>query len=172
MQRDNIIGTLHTDERVNGGLSPRERLTGYGSVGGGVSSYNELTDLPTMNGRTIEGDMTPADLDIWQPKNFSTTEQNTGLKWIDGKDIYRNVITYTISGSGSMNVISDTNIDSITSISIVMRGGNNQMFIPYFDGSDWILCQRYNGYIRLVTNSSWFSNNVPNVTITLEYTKL
>lgn len=78
MQRDSITGILRTRDRISAGLS----------VGGGVTSYNELVDLPTMNGHIIEGDMTPADLDIWQPKNFSTTEQNTGVKWIDGKDIY------------------------------------------------------------------------------------
>lgn len=83
MQRDNIEGTLRSDDHINGGLSTQERLRGLLSVGGGVSSYNELEDLPTLNGETIMGDMT-----IWQPKNFSTSEQNTGIKWIDGKDIY------------------------------------------------------------------------------------
>lgn len=73
MTRDNIVGTLHGNDHIQGGLS----------VGGGVSSYNELEDLPTLNGETIIGNMS-----IWQPKNFSNTEQNTGLKWIDGKDIY------------------------------------------------------------------------------------
>lgn len=33
--------------------------------------------------------------------DYSTTEVNTGKKWIDGKDIYRQVLTDTYSASGS-----------------------------------------------------------------------
>ena len=79
MTRDNIVGTLHGDDHVQGALS----------VGGGVSSYNELTDLPTLNGETIIGDMS-----IWQPKDFSTTEQNMGIKWINGKPLYQKVVVF------------------------------------------------------------------------------
>ena len=84
MTRDNIVGTLQGDSRLSGGLS----------VGGGTTDYNELENKPTYNGHIIEGDMTNETLGIWQPKNFSTTEQNTGIKWIDGKDIYHITIEF------------------------------------------------------------------------------
>ena len=83
MTRDNIVGTLHCDDHVQGQLSV-----------GGVSSYNDLEDLPTLNGETIIGNMS-----IWQPKNFSTSEQNTGLKWIDGNDIYFRVVDTVVPNS-------------------------------------------------------------------------
>ena len=89
MTRDNIVGTLHGDDHVRGALS----------VGGGVSSYNELEDLPTLNGETIIGNMS-----IWQPKNFSTTEQNTGIKDENGNDIYFKVVIWTGSVTGSSDV--------------------------------------------------------------------
>ena len=77
MERQTITGRLSTSGRLSGALS----------VGGGTTDYNELENKTTYNGHVIEGDMTNESLGIWQPKNFSTEEQNTGLKWIDGKDI-------------------------------------------------------------------------------------
>jgi hypothetical protein len=35
-----------------------------GGGGGGTSDYNQLSNLPTLNGHTIEGTMTSPDLDI------------------------------------------------------------------------------------------------------------
>lgn len=75
-------------QTITGRLSTSGRLSGQLSVGGGTTDYNELENKPTYNGHIIEGDLTNESLGIWQPKNFSTEEQNTGLKWIDGKDIF------------------------------------------------------------------------------------
>lgn len=98
MTRDNIVGTLHGDDHVEGDLS----------VGGGVSSYTELEDLPTLNGETIIGNMS-----IWQPKNFSETEQNTGLKWFDGKDIYVKCYQTTIDDANNKYVDNTLTKDNI-----------------------------------------------------------
>lgn len=117
MQRDNIIGTLHTNEHMTGGLSPRERLTGYGSVGGGVSSYNELTDLPTLNGETIIGNMT-----TWQPFDFDNdNEFALGFKY-KNKDLYMKVLKSslipadTTLASPALSNVDDYFIISIKSI--------------------------------------------------------
>lgn len=87
MAVQNISGNLTTHGTVRGTLNTKGRLSGTLSVGGGTTDYNELENKPTYNGHVIEGDMTNETLGIWQPKNFSTEEQNTGIKWIDGKDI-------------------------------------------------------------------------------------
>lgn len=88
MAVQNITGNLTTHGTVRGTLNTKGRLSGALSVGGGTTDYNELENKPTYNGHIIEGDLTSESLGIWQPKNFTTEEQNTGLKWIDGKDIY------------------------------------------------------------------------------------
>lgn len=126
MTRDNIVGTLHSDERIQAPLS----------VGGGVSSYNELTDLPTVNGHEFIGDMTSNDLGIWQPKDFSTTEQNTGLKWIDGKDIFvrtfdkSTVIAPDNAWSNNILGTHGTGINIIKDISYFKMSGQTALY-PY-----------------------------------------
>lgn len=117
MTRDNIVGTLHGDDHVQGALS----------VGGGVSSYNELEDLPTLNGETIIGNMT-----IWQPKDYNTDEQNTGLKWINGKPLYQKVVVFNnIPKNG------DIYFDVTDGENYMLITGklSNSLPIPYIHGS-------------------------------------
>ena len=79
MTRDNIVGTLHGDDHIQGALS----------VGGGTTNYEELENKPSINGVELVGNMS-----IWQPKDYSTDEQNTGVKWINGKPIYQKVVVF------------------------------------------------------------------------------
>lgn len=37
--------------------------------------------------------------------DYSTTEQNTGIKWIDGEDIYSKVFSGTVTASGASTII-------------------------------------------------------------------
>lgn len=85
-----------------------------GGGGGGVTSYSLLNDKPKINNHTIDGDMTSADLDlqdkiefpedgskyldgngdfstppVYIPINYTNFEQDTGIKWIDGRSIYQ-----------------------------------------------------------------------------------
>lgn len=50
----------------------------------------------------------------WEKVNdYSTTEQDTGKTWIDGKKIYRKVIQETISTSGTHNIsIGESNLST------------------------------------------------------------
>ena len=133
---------------------------------GGTDNYEELENLPSINGDTVIGDML-----LWQPKNFSAEEQNTGIKWTNGKDIYFKTIQYTITSSGTGLVTPDDIFDDLIFVSIIMSGDGVAMSIPYNDGSDLAIWQRYDGYIRIYTNSNWFRDNCPNVNIKLFYTK-
>ena len=47
-----------------------------GGGGGGTTNYNALQNLPKVNGHTLKGNMTSADLDIDKPL---TTEQLNAL---------------------------------------------------------------------------------------------
>ena len=111
MERQTITGRLSTSGRLSGALS----------VGGGTTDYNELENKPTYNGHIIEGDLTSESLGIWQPKNFSTEEQNTGIKWIDGSPIYVRVFEGQISGSDCIFYL-DFNIKYATALCNIYNG--------------------------------------------------
>ena len=51
--------------------------------------------------------------------NYSTSEVNTGVKWIDGKDIYRKVITNVVN-----ETIIATNVDTIVNVIIARHGAS------------------------------------------------
>lgn len=98
MPNDNINGALTPRVTINGVLRERQRINGNMREGGGTSNYEELENLPAFNNIVIEGDHDPhyygiAKLsDIPQAVDYSTNEVNTGVKWIDGKDIYQKTI--------------------------------------------------------------------------------
>lgn len=78
MQRDSISGSLSTAERLRGLLTS----------GGGVDSYNELEDLPSINGITLIGNKTTQELGIQTTVNVEyNTPFDTG-KRINNKIVY------------------------------------------------------------------------------------
>ena len=77
MSTDNINGTLSSTGNLNGTFGT--------SGGGGTSNYNDLANKPQINGNTLEGNKTPAQLGINIPdmtNYYNKTETNTLL---DGK---------------------------------------------------------------------------------------
>lgn len=168
MERQTITGTLSTSGRMSGVLS----------VGGGTTDYNELENKPTYNGHVIEGELTNESLGIWQPKNYSTEEQNTGIKWIDGKDVYVKCYHNTLNNADNIfidTVLNSTNIHILpmSSISIDTRGAYNTSFV--FNCYDRCI-------LRIICNISGIAVNCENynssnfgtsdVFIVLFYTKV
>ncbi len=47
-----------------------------GGSGGGTSDYNELENIPTLNGKPIQGDLTTADFGIENGKDYILTESD------------------------------------------------------------------------------------------------
>lgn len=45
--------------------------------------------------------------------SYSTDEQDTGMRWIDGKPIYRRVFTGTLKASTSIQVLSNIGYDTV-----------------------------------------------------------
>lgn len=97
-----------------------------GGGGGGTTDYNDLTNKPKINGVGLIDNLTSNDLRLQDEINFSgissqyldgegnfttpptgvidysTSEQATGKKWIDGKDIYIKTIEPNITTSGTV----------------------------------------------------------------------
>lgn len=111
MTRDNIVGTLHGDDHVQGALS----------VGGGVSSYNELEDLPTLNGEIIEGDHTSEYYGIFNTTPFI----NPSNEIYSQPNVSSGTYTYTATEDCCVNaVLSNSGYYAIDGVTVF-----------YFDGS-------------------------------------
>ncbi len=109
--------------------------------------------------------------------SYSTTEKNTGRKWIDGKDIYSIVLVQ--SGQITTNTayfateISNLNIDTITlkfAKAKVLSGGTvirNNMTEYYANASDY-----FSVSANEISAIPLFSGNIlGDLEVTLEYTK-
>jgi hypothetical protein len=67
------------------------------SSAGEAESYNDLADKPAINGHTLGGDQTSAQLGLMTPADihvYSTTERLVG-EWIDGSPVYERVFQLT-----------------------------------------------------------------------------
>lgn len=134
-------GTLYADCPIGSEIeyAGTTAPTGFLECDGSTYSqiiYPELyailgtTTLPSKTGYIIKAKQIGAPADfvdaidnvIEEKFSYSTTEKNTGKKWIDGKDIYSRVIseevsTYSDSGTGNRRVfnvvVTDANIDTI-----------------------------------------------------------
>jgi len=141
---------------------------------------NQWKDLTVKAGDTLpigtivdyDGDTVPTGYEeVEETEDYSTSETNTGKKWIDGRPIYRKVIigTTTIS-SGNYTVAHDiSNLGDIVDFKYYSWQNSTTMFIGStspLDGSDK-LSVYINGN-NITVRSSWES--IKRVII-LEYTK-
>lgn len=137
---------------------------------GTKAQWNALpTAVKTLYGQAnitddVSGDGSP---------DYSTTETNTGKKWIDGKPIYRRVFQTTGVNNEIKNVAPISNVSTIVSISgIESNNPGNWGTIPYVHDNtkaNDVGVDYYNGYVRLlsrdINTSAW------NIYIIVEYTK-
>ena len=177
MSNDNINGALTPRVTINGELRGRQRINGNMREGGGTSNYEELENLPAINGVELIGDKSAHDLglalltDIPETIDYSTTEQNTGVKWIDGKDIFCRTFTGTFTTG---NLIIATITPSLSNI-ISMEGflyyqPNNQwLTIPYGEGNDCVTLLSKNDDIIIYSTNSMSSYS--KYIVTIFYTK-
>lgn len=87
--------------------------------------------------------------------NYSLQEQNTGLKWIDGKDIYQKTIYFNALGGANVQVtrdISDLNASTIVKAEgIVIDPYGNYLILPNTEiGSS----TQYNIYMAISVKST------------------
>ena len=135
---------------------------------GGSSSAEDVSYDNTDSGLTADDVQAAIDevVDLIPEIGYSTIEQNTGLKWIDGSDVYKCVVSglnVSISTGWSEGFATSLNIKNIVDVKLFDATNPNNMLAIFI--SD---VQVYNGGVRV-------SNNVSTTrTITemiIEYTK-
>lgn len=102
---------------------------------------------------------------------YSTDEQVVGT-WIDGSTIYQKTISLVVSSTDTIIPYTDDVELLVKSYGIFSDSSGAQTFFPYTDGEDYASIYKHasNGIHLLCSN--WFINNRPNVTLTLQYTKV
>lgn len=101
--------------------------------------------------------------------SYSTAEQNTGLKWTDGKHIYQK--TFYIAPNDYSD-ISDLNIDKVVSSDGVMELNNGTFYHLniYGDATYKAFYETNvpNGRLNTIVGNGWTATNI---TVTIYYTK-
>lgn len=167
-----IRGDLKAHETIQGGLDTHFVMSGNMTAGvGGTSDYNELENKPSINGITLVGNVQGVNIGIYPPVNYSIQEQDTFVKWLDGKEIWRK----TITASGLPPIPSDwvtisniSNVDSVISIKAVGRNGytNYSYTAPYVT----VCYDHTTGNVRYYF-SEMHSSGSMTLYISIEYTK-
>ena len=107
--------------------------------------------------------------------NYSTSEVNTGVKWIDGKYIYQKTIQGTlVADSTSTIVLTDASIDTMISgegLAWADSPRNNYMISSSQSSSRFIGISQLYDNIKL-HYPTYISNNYNNYTVTIRYTKI
>lgn len=111
---------------------------------------------------------------LLEADNYSTEEVATGTKWIDGKTIYRKVVTGSVTGNGQFTISTGlSNFDCIQINGTIKDSGNNVSPIPYAWHSginaNISIYINSNGDIKLGLGSDY--GGTRNYRIIIEYTK-
>lgn len=97
--------------------------------------------------------------------DYSTTEQNTGLKWIDGKPIYQKTIVY----SNASVSLADLNIDEIVDIKGVSYLTDGTVFLlNTYAGNQYNMNMDITNDTLTITTVGWAFSKA---NITILYTK-
>ena len=149
--------------------TPIESIGG-GSGGGGSITIDNVPTQGSTNAVSSGGTYTA--IQAVKPIDYSTTEQDTGIKWIDGKTIYQKTFANDNGYTSADSVdISSLNYDKILSIE-----GYGADAAPYADYNKWVVSAiggRDNVYIyvKATTNELKFGSSLPVFAVTLRYTK-
>lgn len=181
-----VSGTTHTYRTIEANPSgtATDTLTSVNiggtvyDIGGGNTNYQELTqaeydaltEAEKTNGTLYfitdgEGGGSGSSSGI----NYSTTEQRTGQKWIDGKDIYVRAFDYVI-GSSATTILANCGFETLVKIEGCAKYLTYQDPLPHSDSSDYILPRVDNGDF-IIQSSSFFISKATG-TVVAYYTKI
>lgn len=181
------IGNLNTTKANQITIAPTFNAEDEYAVGN-IIYYNGLT-YRCVNAHTGEwdaNDFIPTtialELESKETIDYSETEQNTGVKWIDGKDIYCKVITVD-SNIGTSNLIPHniTNLGEVIKAfgMMYLSGGNSFIPLSYISvGASSTLYGSYSAGLSDITSTTISVNIgevmqglVSRIRIILYYTK-
>ena len=132
----------------------------------GISTLNSKIETNTTN---ISNNSTA----ITNLQTYSTSEVNTGKKWIDGKDIYRRVYQKTSTAATENIDIDDWNVDFVCLFVPLIYDSTNRQFDTnyYVNSSDFLraLTRMYNNKFTITVQRGNSNSRV--LTIIMEYTK-
>ena len=164
-----FIGNIYTIENEGGGTTTHGKQKAvyvYIKATSGLAENQQENVLNDVKGY------------VDSSNSYSTEEIKTGGKWIDGKPIYRKVVTHTLSNELTGLVEIQHNIQNIkTPIRIVfgnatVPGTSNSTTIPaQYDSTTFIQLGDFsNTYVQLFAGSkNWTS--LRDIMLCLEYTK-
>lgn len=167
-----IRGDLKAHENIQGGLDTRFVMSGNMTAGVvGTSDYNELENKPSIDGITLEGDIQGIDVGIYPRVNYSTQEQDTFIKWLDGKEIWRKTITASGLSPNPSDWVTISNISNVdTVISIKAVGRNSYTDYSYTAPYITATYDHTTGNVRYYFSEMHTSGSMT-LYISIEYTK-
>lgn len=97
------------------------------------------------------------------PKDYSASEQNTGIKWIDGRDVYTKVIIIGALPNNSVKNVDHgiSDIDMVIECSLFAKSVSDNaffnIFIPHLASSDTDTVTMYvsNTYVNVTTKTNY-----------------
>lgn len=116
------FGTVTTTNLVDVGIPIMFIGQNSGSASMGINK------MPTSGALDVAGDIyaNGEKVSVYTPINYSTTEQDTGKTWTDGRPIYRKVLLGNITIAVGMNTIAH-GITAISSLEIVSFTYSNRL---------------------------------------------
>lgn len=100
---------------------------------------------------------------------YSAEEINTGEKWINGKNIYRKVLTGTKTSAEDLNIDVGSNIDIMFIVSARLDGPGHYLLPFYESGEVFCRIELDGNNIKIKSGTSAYAQGT--VTIIVEYTK-
>ena len=147
------IGGYYNEDDSNYQAQFKKPTNFYGGV------YKNGVEVATLND-------IPSPLDI-----YSTDEIIVGT-WIDGRPIYRKVLSSTTISDSNVDITLPNNIDFMSTDKVEIKSGGFSFFSDrYTNANDLIQIFKFNATtLRVVLGSAWKSNFI-SATIVIEYTK-
>ena len=139
---------------------------------GTLEEWNALTteQKKAYDTYQIKGDYTEGSGGL---PDYSTTEQKTGQKWIDGKDIYRKVFVFenVVQSTATQQAHNITGLDKVVKLYGVAITASSIRPLPYVDDAADYQRNIYVNDTNVCINGYTHSAAISSAYVVLEYTK-